>query len=934
MSDGALPDCIPIRLPLVIRKSSDVMPTDAFLLEGQQSESALRLYGALADQSRRRPSIFEVACGLLIETAEPTRMTWPGASRLRRLCPRLFVPIDAELQPALLQDELAGLTRDRGLVFLPGSRVLMFEPGQPVPLSMLLEVRRATTPAWEAPPEPPTRADRIEEIVFEPLVPPIETVLEEGNEDVGNEEIRPPDTDPARKALGGATMGIGRGMIWLGQTLGIQGLAKLGSEWVGSALSMVPRLSEGLLGKQEGALRDLLREFREGNVEEALRRALPLGKGSERGASVAQSADLPHHETRYSLPDILGSASTGSSSYWFGGFDLQQELTQEYRKAAEKAARRGDYRRAAFIYAKLLEDYRLAATVLMQGGLPRDAALIYLEKLNDRAAAARAFEAAGDFDRALTLYRGLEQFEAAGDLLTRLGEPDQALEAYREAADLLVYRESNPLRAGELIQRKARRSDIATVYFQSGWETRPWNGAVGCAIALAQYYTTEGDLQGLGRLTTEADDFFEQIGDDANAGRFYNELARLAEFPTLASMRDDLRDQARLGLAGTLRRQLGTRQVTAGLVNSLFGVAQGWPVGLVHDAEVAAQGMKQQSIEHSEPHTKVTRRNRAQIADGTIETIALASEVVPGSGYVFLGMEHGVVIRFNPATGESNVVARYELPVRSISIGQGGRMLTVLWHDKYTGRTILAAYLDQGNGRYKMTEGRREHAKASTLSLPTLLPGTTRMDLTAYWNGGQYLLLRGPRLLPQAEVVTEDQEELTGNALLVDSPHWQFPRILEFGLPGYWNTITVNQESETVPVPWTLHTPSQGTLNWTWHYYTPRKLAIIGLGPHGVVHYTLLMITEDGIQHRETHSTELGDLHYQAVNFIRPGLIIALKQHSVSWLRPSATRLHRVATTQFDPSAPVIGAFPSRSTNSLVIVGSDGWIERVPLLRD
>src|SRR4030095_346484 len=93
---------------------------------------------------------------------------------------------------------------------------------------------------------------------------------------------------------------------------------------------------------------------------------------------------------------------------------------------AEAAARAGDYRRAAFIYGRLLSDYPRAAAVLAQGGLHRDAALIYLHKLHDYLAAARAYEAAGDVDRALALYRKCGEHALAGDLLRGAGEEDTA----------------------------------------------------------------------------------------------------------------------------------------------------------------------------------------------------------------------------------------------------------------------------------------------------------------------------------------------------------------------------------------------------------------------------------------------------------------------------------------------------------------------------
>ena len=378
-------------------------------------------------------------------------------------------------------------------------------------------------------------------------------------------------------------------MVWLGEKLGMKGLAGLGAKWMGAAMGMAPRLSEAVLGRQEGALRDLLREFREGDVEKALRRALPIGKGTERGAGTSIAADLPDRDTRYSLPEILGTAGGGvggRAGYWLGGFDVQQELAREYHKAAHEAVRRGDYRRAAFIYAKLLEDYRLAAGVLLQGGLARDAALIYLEKVGDKVAAARAFEAAGDFDRALALYRETEDHERAGDLLARLGEPDAALVAYREAAARIVRLEGDHLKAGDLLRDRAGRPDLAAACYAEGWASRPSGTAVGCAVALASWHADRGDADALRLLAVEADESLAIPGHEASASRFYNALATLGDRPALLAGRDELRDRARLGLARALRRRAG-EEPPPGLVGTVFGPAKHWSAELIRDAEYA-----------------------------------------------------------------------------------------------------------------------------------------------------------------------------------------------------------------------------------------------------------------------------------------------------------------------------------------------------------
>ena len=144
-----------------------------------------------------------------------------------------------------------------------------------------------------------------------------------------------------------------------------------------------------------------MRKFQDGDLEAALRRALPLGESGGRGSQLDPGAELPTNPLRYSLNDLRGSSH---GRIWQGGAEVLAQLTIEYRKAAEAATARGDYRRAAFIYGKLLRDYRLAAAVLSKGGLHHDAAILYLEKLNDEPSAARCFEAAGAFDQALAIY--------------------------------------------------------------------------------------------------------------------------------------------------------------------------------------------------------------------------------------------------------------------------------------------------------------------------------------------------------------------------------------------------------------------------------------------------------------------------------------------------------------------------------------------------
>ena len=87
------------------------------------------------------PIVFAVAGGFLLKLHQPENRRFPGVVRLRSLAADLFVPCDALLLPALFDDEALGLTRARGLVFLPGSSVLAYDPTAALSLASFLTAR-------------------------------------------------------------------------------------------------------------------------------------------------------------------------------------------------------------------------------------------------------------------------------------------------------------------------------------------------------------------------------------------------------------------------------------------------------------------------------------------------------------------------------------------------------------------------------------------------------------------------------------------------------------------------------------------------------------------------------------------------------------------------------------------------------------------------
>src|SRR5207253_1860401 len=127
------------------------------------------------------------------------------------------------------------------------------------------------------------------------------------------------------------------------------------------------------------------------------------------------------------------------------------------------------------------------------------------------------------------------------------------VQEYRCAATRLVESGRGAYEAAEMLLHRARLVDMALEYYRQGWQQRPRENCVPCAIRLAQLAVQKGDVEGLLALLPAAEDFLHENGSDTQTADFYNELAQLAEQPLLANLREDLRDRALLGLAAKMR---------------------------------------------------------------------------------------------------------------------------------------------------------------------------------------------------------------------------------------------------------------------------------------------------------------------------------------------------------------------------------------------
>src|SRR6185503_2647969 len=137
---------MPVTVPFHLLRRDARQGCAALLLLSSDVRELLALCGRVGTDPL--PPIYPVADGFLVIPEEIPHSVAPKTIRLRRLSENCFVPADADLVPALLPDELADLTRQLGLVFLPGDRCLGFQPDRPVAAVDLLQFAKLRRELW------------------------------------------------------------------------------------------------------------------------------------------------------------------------------------------------------------------------------------------------------------------------------------------------------------------------------------------------------------------------------------------------------------------------------------------------------------------------------------------------------------------------------------------------------------------------------------------------------------------------------------------------------------------------------------------------------------------------------------------------------------------------------------------------------------------
>ncbi len=874
------------------------------------------------------PSVFAVRGGFLVVPAAGlgTRAI-PGAIRLRRLAGDLFIPADADLIPALLSEEAAALTQHRGLVFLPGGDVLAFAP-TPLLISEWLAPVRVHRIKWEPFPTRPHRPESLS--VIERPAPPaaLMELLGDGAPDDANplsdagesvpEDARPPTGSGSTlgKIAANTQLAIGGFLAWMGKQLGTPGLASLGGNLARKALEAIPRLSEKVLGEQEAALREVLRQLQSGDIEKALRRA-PIAVGDpDQPARVGTDARLGNRDPRYSLRDLIGSGG-GAATAWLGGGDIWNELAREYRRLAEEATARGDFRRAAYLYGVLLRDLRSAANVLMAGGLCRDAALLFRDRLNDPLAAANAFERAGDHDEALRLFEKYGHFEKAAELLRRLGDEDRAVEYFVRAADQLAGR-GHMLGAGELVRAKAGRRDLAIGYFRRGWVGIRAE-SVTCGERLLDEHLVAEDLSAVNALLFEAETNLADRASDA--GHFFNYALRVGERVLPAETRDDLADRVRLLFASHLRAA-GSSTEGVRLAGELFGQHQPWAGRLVRDASFAVLHKDRVLPTATGP----THPPPVKLADGTVTAIAVAR----GTFDVVVATTEAVVMwRVN----ENRVVPVSKSRsgrVVALSVDAVGKIVYVLLNG--VSRTLLRSFVANHSDSYSPCGSFGWDHTDSDTPIVYLQPSASYRNqevrvTVATLDERQTFV--GVHLKPMREEAFQlDGADIRLLAEATSKSMWQWSG----SWVRYWVRDIDSEESwrpsRAFDRPWTP--PEQGPISAIdWITTEMGRLEVAGIDSDNCVCWAAF----DASNYEESWSRFASASHssrYVAASLTGPNAVVAVTtQNEVHWFRVAGKTLERVASLTLDVPTAAVALVARPTQNEVIAILADGYAVRL-----
>lgn len=383
------------------------------------------------------------------------------------LLPNVMSLEKAQLSLTLLEQEIRFSVFPGDLyLFLPGTGLIALEKGSSLKPRDLILLEQSTLTWNHAHPGPlplsPLNGIRVELPEQEEDV----SLNADGVGDLGGQKIKP-SSSPLSKL--GKGLGLGLGGLAAGPILGLGKIINMLPDGPGSTgATPFDKLEQWaaknwkhITSARQREL-DKLMELMDKNPDLGLRYALPLGGHEGRRGKATPGWTLGQRSLQ------LGSTHGGSAiDGWDMDHETQLRLEKQYRKAASDAEAKGDHQKASYIYGELLNDWAAAANALIKAGRHRDAVGIYLHKLNDKNRAATALEEAGLNLQAAELYLDTKQYEKAGDLFSKIDQPDQARNLWRQA----VEHSQDPLEKARLFNEKLAERQSAIAILDEAWRS-------------------------------------------------------------------------------------------------------------------------------------------------------------------------------------------------------------------------------------------------------------------------------------------------------------------------------------------------------------------------------------------------------------------------------------------------------------------------------
>lgn len=212
---------------------------------------------------------------------------------------------------------------------------------------------------------------------------------------------------------------------------------------------------------------DRLLDMLKKDPAEALKYALPLdNEGTGRGG-FGGSFNLEKRWLNFSLFENFGGFGGGGGTAVLSG-DAYSRLHQQYTEAAQALIKQKDYRKAAFVYLKLLKNPYQAAQTLEQGHLYSEAAAVYLKHNNNKVKAAECFEKGAIYSSAIDLHKEMGNDEKVGDLYLLLHKKKEAFVHYRKVVDAYTVNHQY-LKAALLFRNKMEDEAEAQQTLLQGW---------------------------------------------------------------------------------------------------------------------------------------------------------------------------------------------------------------------------------------------------------------------------------------------------------------------------------------------------------------------------------------------------------------------------------------------------------------------------------